>query len=200
MARRRYFRPPRNTILIICEGETEKIYFENLRTVERTPEINLKPMLPGHRTDCLSIVEQAIKQKSNYDQIWCVYDLDSAYKDRKKYKKAVEKAEKKKIETVESHPCFEIWFLLHFIYSSRRFENCKQVIQLLKKYIKDYSKNQEYHSRKNLYAELRPKLLNAINNSVRLEKYNSENVIITGSQSDMYKIIKKVLPGLKKSN
>jgi hypothetical protein len=195
MARRRNFRPPKKTFLIICEGETEKIYFENLKAAERKTEINLKPELPGHRNDCLSIVENAIKQKDDYDRVWCVFDLDTAYKEMNKYKKALEKASNQDIETVESYPCFEVWFLLHFIYTTRMFTNCKQVIEALRKYIKDYSKRQEYHLRKNLYVELKSKLSDAIENSVKLERYNSENSITKGIRSNVYKIIEKMLPG-----
>lgn len=197
MARKRNFRPPKKTLLIICEGETEKIYFENLKAAERKTEINLKPELPGHRTDCLNIVERAIKQKDNYDQVWCVFDLDAAHKDVEKYRKAVERANNEKIERLESYPCFEVWFLLHFLYTTRTFTDCKQVIQGLKKHIKDYSKRQEYHFRKNLYVELRPKLLDAMKNSLRLEKYNLENSIIDGTRSDIYKVVEKILPGIK---
>ena len=195
MARRRNFRPPKKTMLIICEGETEKIYFENLKAAERKTEINLKPELPGHRNDCLSIVEKAIKRKGDYDRVWCVFDLDAAYKEMNKYKKALEKASHQDIETVESYPCFEVWFLLHFLYTTRMFTNCKQVIQSLKKYIKDYSKRQEYHLKKNLYVELKSKLSDAIKNSVKLEQYNSENSITRGIRSNVYKIIEKILPG-----
>jgi hypothetical protein len=194
MARRRNFRPPKKTMLIICEGETEKIYFENLKAAERKTEINLKPELPGQRNDCLSIVEKAIKQKDDYDHIWCVFDLDAAYKEMNKYKKALEKASKQDIETVESYPCFDLWFLLHFIYTTRMFTNCKQVIEALKKYIKDYSKRQEYHLRKNLYVELKSKLPDAIENSVKLERYNFENSIKKGIRSNVYKILEKILP------
>lgn len=193
MARRRGFRPPKKTMLIICEGETEKIYFENLKAVERKAEVNIKPELSGHRTDCLSIVEKAIRHRDNFDQVWCVFDLDSALKDKDKYRKAVKKAGNKKIETVESNPCFEIWFLLHFVYTTRTFDKCRTVIQSLRKHIDDYSKNQEYHMRKNLYGELRPKLFDAMNNSIKLERYNSENSILNGSRSDVYKIIEKVI-------
>jgi hypothetical protein len=75
------------------------------------------------------------------------------------------------------------------------FTNCKQVIKALRKYIKDYSKKQEYHLRKNLYVALKSKLPDAIENSARLEQYNSENSIINGIRSSVYKIIKKILPG-----
>lgn len=181
-------------MLLICEGETEKIYFENLKAAERKAEINLKPELPGHRSDCLSIVENAIKQKDEYDLVWCVFDLDTAYKEMNKYKKALEKASNQDIETVGSYPCFEVWFLLHFIYTTRMFADCKQVIEGLRKYIKDYSKRQVYHLRKNLYVELKSRLQDAIKNSVRLERYNSENSITKGIRSNVYKIIEKIIP------
>jgi hypothetical protein len=48
--------------------------------------------------------------------------------------------------------------------------------------------------RKNLYKELKPKLFDAMKNSVKLERYNYENSILNGSRSDLYKIIEKVIP------
>lgn len=65
-------RPLNNVILIVCVGETEKIYFDQFKL--DLGEIKVKtiqdPVSP------VQMVKRAIseKNKGSYAQVWCVFD------------------------------------------------------------------------------------------------------------------------------
>ncbi len=67
-----------------------------------------------------------------------------------------------------SVPCFEYWFLLHFLYSTRPYNAvpgnsaCNQLISELKNYLPDYAKG-----RKHIYEELLQQLEFAKSNAER---------------------------------
>lgn len=74
-------------------------------------------------------------------------------------KKTVEKAKKHKIIFIFSNPCFEIWFLNHFVKTTRQFQNNDLLINELKKYIPEYSKKYD------CFKYLQDKTETAIQNS-----------------------------------
>lgn len=41
-------------------------------------------------------------------------------------------------------PSIEYWFLLHYIKCNRHFPSSKSVVDILKKYIRDYDKNESF--------------------------------------------------------
>ena len=123
------------TIALIGEGITERTYFRQLIQIERLHSFKIKPDLPQHPD--ISNYEKKIKNYINkdFDKIYCIIDLDNIYKkqsEKEKYKK-IKKAYPN-IIFIENNPCFEIWFLLHFNFSTRDYNSdCKEVIKYLKK-------------------------------------------------------------------
>jgi acyl-CoA thioesterase FadM len=79
-------RQPRETFLIVCEGEkTEYYYFTCLR--EDLKSNNIKIKVKGEGQNTLSLVKKAINIKNNeksasYDQVWCVFDKDNYTKEQ----------------------------------------------------------------------------------------------------------------------
>ena len=69
------------------------------------------------------------------------------------------------INFIISNPCFEIWFLLHFVYSTKSYIDGKALINELKKHIPDYEKNVD------VSALLSDKTGVAIKNAEKLEKH-----------------------------
>jgi len=64
----------RKSLLIVCEGErTEPAYFESFPLNKKVREI------VGAGANTLSVVKEAIRLRdnSNFDEIWCVFDRDS---------------------------------------------------------------------------------------------------------------------------
>lgn len=137
-------------ILVVCEGsECEPRYFEHLRRAWRLQGLEVCGSECG--SDPLSVVTFAAQRMEErnrrakrdivpkYDQVWCVVDRDN----HKNLNDALQKAEARKIRVAISIPCFEVWFLLHFVYASAPFEDCSRVTRALSQHLKGqtYSKS-----------------------------------------------------------
>ncbi|MGB0383965.1 MAG: RloB family protein [Ardenticatenaceae bacterium] len=99
-------RNEQDRFLIVCEGtETEPNYFKSFRVPKK---------VKGTGLNTIGVVDEAIelKDKGNYDQVWCVFDKDQ-FPDHK-FEQAIRKAKKHDIKVAYSNPSFELWFLLHF--------------------------------------------------------------------------------------
>jgi len=131
-------RKPTQILWIICEGETEKYYFQKLKSAERVERINVRVTT---NTSALKIVDYACnfvqrdRDFENGDRVFCVFDRDSNSNEQPQ--QASQKAKEKGIEIIFSNPSFEFWLLLHFAYLSQRFEN-DQVLSKLRKYLPKY--------------------------------------------------------------
>ena len=122
-----------------------------------------------------------------FDTTWCVFD--SPKNKSESYGNALKRASQKEYRIADSFPCFELWFLLHYKYTTQSFENCSQVESALQKFIPDYCKEKKYL--KNIFRSLRQKLSTALENCKKLERYNQENNIIGGS--NVHKLIAQIL-------
>ncbi|NEQ86756.1 MAG: RloB domain-containing protein [Moorea sp. SIO2I5] len=169
--------PAKQYILIVVEGEeTEYNYFKSFKTSLKLKTTTVE-VVPGKGGDPLVIVETANKwrlrnkqqkqkgREVTYDKIYCVFDGDKPTE----YKQALEQAKIYGIIPIPSIPCFEFWFLLHYQYTAKSFDKCKDVISELKKnWIQDYDKARD------MYSVLEPRLDQAIANAERLDKYHLE--------------------------
>ena len=111
------------TILIVCEGQTEKLYFEKFPVLGLTIEaVNLggqsKLKMIESTTAIISNTEK------NYDAIWCVFDMDvkKGEKEFADYDNAIEKAKVQEPEykVAYSNDAFELWFYLHYAYTEQQ--------------------------------------------------------------------------------
>ena len=178
--KRREYRP---TVAIIGEGITEHIYFSNLKQAERL-KFALKPALPKH-SSIRSIVDKAIElSKKEYDHIFCVFDLDEINQDRqilRQYVNLKRKYDKNNIKFIENNPCMEYWFLLHFVLTTREFNNYGQLEVMLKQNIHDYAKTERYLKSKDIYNFLKPHQLlareNAANSIARATSTSSKSEV-----------------------
>lgn len=126
-SRRTRHREPYDRVLIVCEGTTEKIYFEGLVFSLGLSSANIRISPSGNRTDPVQVLSYGIKlakesQRSGdaYQRLYCVFDLDHPHQD------ALELAGKTKLPKTTLHlatsnPCFEIWLRLHFGYTDKSF-------------------------------------------------------------------------------
>ena len=109
------------SIAIIGEGETEWFYFDSLRIACRYP-FKVAPDFPQHSdiNHILKLIESYLNKQ--YDYIVCLFDMDRLYKyssEMQLYQRAKKEYGKKKyvgkVMFVETNPCTEFWFLLHFL-------------------------------------------------------------------------------------
>lgn len=127
MAKKQFSRPSKfkevgTKVIIICEGETEEIYFEAIRKAKKLSTLKIEVVNPAH-TDPENIVRIAIERRKELnkeerwfpkDQIWAVFDGDEhKHKDLKNWNTAIDLAKRKNVKLGISNPSFELWYLLH---------------------------------------------------------------------------------------
>ena len=182
----------RKSIAIIGEGLTEYRYVDNMRTTERY-RFSLVPGIPKH-SDIDDIVNLAKERVyAGYDYVLCLIDMDviEGNHDKMEHYRALKKANPK-IIFVESNPCTEYWFLMHYMPgpSSKEYADYDAVAQELKKHIPNYDKTEAFFNKTHIYRELKERgdMSRAIELSRILDELRAKNPDIYRSYSQMYKL------------
>ncbi len=146
LRRKKGKRDPYERILIVCEGsKTEPRYFKELRKAFHLNPMNVVIANRRHGLDPLNVVDHALEEYEKdpeFNFVYCVFDRDQ----HQTYHNALNKIRGSqikggvRIKPIVSTPCFEIWLLLHFIYTTKPFvascggSNCDLVISELRKF------------------------------------------------------------------
>lgn len=170
----------KEAMLIVCEGETEKVYFDALRQSLKIGLIDIKVETSGGGS-ALKVVQYAQqleeeRKRDNkragsflaepYKHIWCVFDTEGGDK-RAILVEAIALAKKRKYHMAVSNPCFEIWYLLHFT-ERPSHGNPSLAKTALQKYIPTYKKGQ------NIFKKLEALRSNAIERAERFHQPDDE--------------------------
>lgn len=187
------------SIAIIGEGETEWFYFDSLRVACRFP-FKVAPDFPQHSDihHVLKLVESYIDKQ--YDYVVCLFDMDRLHQfpsEMQLYQRAKKKYSAKKyaerVIFIETNPCTEFWFLLHFLPNvvCRRYDSYEQLLPELQKYMPEYEKTKRYFKRTNLYKFLTENgdLERAIQNSEKLCLLSEKTPEDLIAYSEVYKVI-----------
>ena len=159
----------KNSFVIIgYEGinKTEKLYFKNFHSKKC-----IIKFAKGNSTDPKGIVQDIVNyMKSDIeiddnDKVYAIFDTDVNQSKQKQIEEAKKIAKEKGVEIITSTPTFELWFLLHFCYTTKEFISNNDLQNDLKKYIEGYAKNN------NTYLDVKEFTKKAIENNKRLEKY-----------------------------
>lgn len=186
-------RKRKSIILLSAEGDnkTEYLYFSRFRS----DAVNIR-FARGNDTDPLHLVNNLINDYKDLemdsklgDAAFCVVDGDLSAVQENNIAKAEKKLMKINGTMIVSNPCFEVWFLCHFDFSTRQFAPSQEVIEALRKHIPDYTK-----SHKNIYGFLEGEMNTAVSNAKQLEKYHirMKNPIRRYDcqpRTDVYKVI-----------
>ncbi len=185
--RKSKFRNPKPNILIICQGEkTEPNYFKGMKLFERISNVNIeiisRPVDPYRIIEC-SLIK---KRSKEYDQIWCVFDIDATT--IKNVNRAFTLADRNKIRIAYSNEAFELWYVLHFEYLNITTDR-KAYIGKLNRYLKNgYKKND-----KNMYEILSGNQKLAISNSKKLfNKYSKVDPYNNNPSTNVHEIVEKL--------
>lgn len=122
MARKTKKIPVRDEFLIVTNGKrSEKNYFEVLRgKIKSIYKIKVK-FING---DPEAVVDFAVKEKSESNRVWCVFDKDEFSSDSIYH--AMATADKNAVNVAFSNAAFEVWLIDHFC----RFEKEKSSAEL----------------------------------------------------------------------
>ena len=186
-------RKSKRVILVSVEGKnkTEKNYINSFSSRERDFVIKV---VPGNETDPINLVKQTIRKSKELnldleedDKAYIVFDLDTNINKNKQIKEAIDLANQNNIIPIVSTPCIELWFLLHYEYTTATMNN-DEVIKKLKKYCPKYEKNY------NIYKEINQNTNTAIKNAKKLKKFQTKNhknlqMVEVNPYTEMYKLI-----------
>lgn len=188
----------RKLIILGTEGnnKTETLYFTELEKKQNKYHIIFTN---SNNTDPNSVITSVFKEAQkqeikikNGDISAVIFDIDLDINKIKTIQKIINLAKKKNVEIYSSNPCFELWYLLHFTYSTKPYNSNIEVINKLKKYIPDYEKN------KCNFNILYPLTSKAITNSKLIQlkqkeiNYNN-NYLINNPNTDVYKLVEKLI-------
>lgn len=142
---------PRSITLIVCEGETEQLYFQAVRL--HLGLTNAEVVIADNARDSapISVVrlaEARCREPGGYDKVFCVFDRDSHDSFTAARDRVAELRTRANnplpIEDVVSIPCFEVWVLLHFERSDAPFNRCTDVVtKIRQKHVAGYRKTDE---------------------------------------------------------
>lgn len=188
------------SVAIIGEGETEWFYFDSLRITCRYP-FKVAPDFPQHSDikHILKLVESYLN-KQQYDFIVCLFDMDRLLQqpsEMRLYTNAKKKYGAKKyagrVMFIETNPCTEFWFLLHFLPNvvRRQYESYEQLLPELQKHMPGYEKTKRYFTKTNLYKYLTEHgdLERAVQNSEKLCQLCQESPEDLKAYSEIHKVI-----------
>lgn len=179
-ARREPHREPYDVVLIVCEGaKSEPAYFRGLRSAYRLSNANIF-VTPADGSDPMSIVKFAEDNRerspNEFDRVFCVFDRNG----HTNYDEALARiansdaGRRGKLQAITSWPCFEIWVLLHFRYSTAPFSrtasksSCDSAIAELLEFFPAYTKG-----RQTVFEELADRMSTAIGHAKRLQAHNA---------------------------
>ena len=189
-------RNPKAKIIIAVEGKnkTEKIYFSNFDDGKKEYSISFAK---GNYTDPLNLVNMLIKEITKIgidlddgDEAYCIFDTDTNPNKNKMIREATKLAKENGIKVITSTPSFELWFLLHYEYTTASMTN-NELIKKLKLHYPKYAKNVD------IYHDIKDMIECAIKRAKELEKYQLDNKKIIGTveanpYTEVYKLIEKI--------
>lgn len=193
----RKVRKQKSKILIAAEGKnkTEKTYFSNFEDGKKSYNITYAR---GNNTDPLKLVKMLIKEIDELkldlqddDVAYCIFDTDVDPNKNKIIEEAIQLARKNNIKIITSSPCFELWFLLHYDYTTANMDS-EEVIKRLKEYYPKYEKNI------NIYPDIIKEIDLAIDCAKKLEKYQTDNnrrigTVEANPNTEVYKIVEYLM-------
>ena len=148
--------------------------------------------------DIVNLAKERVN--AGYDYVLCLIDMDviESSHDKMAHYRSLKK-DNPKIIFVESSPCTEYWFLMHYMPgpSSKEYADYDTVAQELKKHIPNYEKTEAFFNKTHIYRELKEKgdMARAVELSRELDKLHATEPEVYKSYTQMYKlfdIIRKI--------
>ena len=190
----------KKSIAIIGEGETEWWYFDTLRIACRY-KFKVAPDFPQHSDipHMAKLAEEYVKRDTDY--VVCLVDMDRLLRvpaEMDVYQRMKQKSPSNVI-WIETNPCTEFWFLLHFLpqLTSKHYETCEDVLPDLQHYMPGYEKTVRYFKKNNLYKYLTEngdlgRAIGYAEELTRLSKASPEDRIAYSQMHLVFKLIKSM--------
>jgi len=189
-------RKRKSIMLIVAEGEnrTETNYFRLFPSEKYRIRF-----VSGNDTDPVKMMKNLKRQFSSLglssscgDMGVSLIDTDCDVSKDVQIRLADELATKEVFQIVSS-PCFELWLLLHFCWSTRQYSSSNEVVAFLKKELPTYSKSCE-----TVLGQTFGRIGTAILNAKKLEEHCIRNGLSLHTvgftpSSEVYKVVERLL-------
>lgn len=160
-------RRPKRIILIAAEGKnkTETHYFKGIRS----DGIRFR-FTSGNETDPVKMMKRLLKEYEALDPeedfAFCLVDGDVDPTKDSQIAAADRLANGIRIKQIVSNPCFEVWFLDHYLYTTRQYQSSADVIAELSTVCPGYAKG-----RQDMYEQTKAALQTAVRNAKKQEQH-----------------------------
>ena len=159
--RRRPALQRKKSFCIFTEGMTEKLYFEDFNL----PTLRVKCVgLGGGNAEHLlqdALCQMRQPKYSGFDYYYLVFDCDA--NSQEEISRVLEMARRRQMRWCFSNPCFEIWYLLHFVFRDTPVTPIELKRRLLPQRIPGYTETMP-----GLRELLKEKTALALQNALRL--------------------------------
>ena len=160
-------RRPKRIILIAAEGtnKTETNYFKGIRS-----DAVRFLFTSGNETDPVKLMNRLLKEFGELgleedDLAFSLVDGDVNPSKDSQIAEADKLAKDTSAKQIVSNPCFEVWYLDHFRFTTKQFRSSAEVETALAAEFPGYSK-----SRPDMYEQTKDKLQTAVANAKRQEQ------------------------------
>lgn len=152
--------------LIICEGQTEELYFKGLVTKEEYRRlfaaISVEIYKPKDHSPRGLVTEakdriKAARRTDPYDFVWIVFDKDGHANVPDTFEQA--STSRPVIHIAFTAHCFEYYVLLHFVKTTKAFTRCDDIISEVRNHLPDYQKATD------IFETLTPYMATGLTNS-----------------------------------
>jgi hypothetical protein len=166
----------RFTVAIVGDGQTERIYFSDVRDTDRPSNLSIFPDYPRKIGNHKGVLDRAIALSKDYNRVYALIDMDKIIQENQQntYSQARAAAMAAGVIVLENNPCFEIWLLLHFLYTGRLFNNCSEVSAELRRNgrIPNYDKSEKFLLNARLYRTYKERIQQSAIPNARLLENN----------------------------
>lgn len=201
-------KPVKKAILIYCDGDTEKNYAISLKHDRYNKcQIKIEPRLEskGYK-DVFKNIKKMIRSGEDefYHGVLYVLDMDTIYMNgeersfQSERDKLVNAINSCALHVIESRPCIEFWFILHYRSDDQLLTSYKEAEIILQKDIPGYNKKKKFTQ--SIYDKLKVNLEQAVRNSKEIEKrHESTYAGVEYSYTHMHRLI-EILDDLSKQD
>ncbi len=187
----RRLRKLKTSIAIIGEGISEQEYFISLKNYKRYA-FKVKPELPQNSSykQIFKKARELIKNEDT-DIVYCLIDMDNIIgkNQQEQFQQAknsfIKSVGQEKVHIINSNPCFEIWFLFHFMEKVPNLTTDSAVSDRLLEFppFLNYDKSKKFFNKIKIYDRLIDKVDTAIE---RAKKIEPKDIV---SFTDVWKVV-----------
>lgn len=183
--------------LIVCEGQTEELYFKSFPILS----LDIKSIHQGCSKSSLVECVADYLDGENYDEIWCVFDMDYKHDITGQYEdfdNAIQAANNAGYKCAYSNDAFELWFVLHYQFIEQKQLRTFFFKALSKYWNLNYKKNGKQRSfalsiYKRLLEDPRANQAFAIKNAYNLFESQKEKIYhLQNPVTTVYMLVKEL--------